>query len=231
LLPEALFRESANGSYLSGRSMQRHSLFYNKYEGGFSLEYTFQKQEQNSLLGNGNERRTHRQHLSTLRLSGSGPWLWNQYLELSQTGARSDFFEANNYAFRQYSIEEKITYNGLRNFRISLFGKYLPFHFTDNSLRSGSQWDAGSECQLGLFGSSNMEAALSYSRIEFLGPAGGPAAFDVLRGLQPGNNLRWNIALRMKTGDHVQIDFGYEGRKIADLNTIHNGRVEARYLF
>lgn len=231
LLPETLFKESINGSYLSGRSMHRHSLFYNKYEGRFSLEYTFQKQEQSTLLGTGNERRKHSQHLSTLRLSGSGPWLWNQYLELSETGARSDFFEANNYAFRQYSIEEKITYNGLRNFRISLFGKYLPFHFTDNSLRSGSQWDAGSECQLGLFGSSNMEAALSYSRIEFLGPAGGPAAFDVLRGLQPGNNLKWNIALRMKTGDHVQIDFGYEGRKIAELNTIHNGRVEARYLF
>ncbi|MEN9510621.1 MAG: hypothetical protein RLZZ370_440 [Bacteroidota bacterium] len=231
LLPEALFRESANGSYLSGRAMHRHSLFYNKYEGRLSLEYTFQKQEQNALLGNGNERRKNSRHISTLRLSGSGPWLWNQYLELSETGARSDFFEANNYAFRQFSIEEKITYNGQRNFRISLFGKYLPFQFTDNSLRSGSQWDAGSECQLGVFGSSNMEASLSYSRIEFLGPLGGPAAFDVLRGLQPGNNLRWNMALRMKTGDHVQIDFGYEGRKIAALNTIHNGRVEARYLF
>ncbi|MBU6324649.1 MAG: hypothetical protein KJS92_04100 [Bacteroidetes bacterium] len=231
LVPEALYRENRPGNYFSGRALYRHSLFYNRNEGKLSLEYTYQRNETQALVSNGTDSRRNTRHLSTLRFMPQGSWLWNQFLEIGNTGSYSAFYRVNNYAYRFRSIEEKITFNGWRNFRLSLNGKAAPFTFSDSSGRKGLTLDAGTEWQMGLFGSSNLEASCTYSKVRFDGDASGPAAFDVLRGLQPGNNLRWNLALRMKTGNHVQIDLGYEGRKIPNFRTIHNARVEARYLF
>jgi len=231
LMPEALYQGKGSGGYYSGRALYRHSIFYNKNEGALSLEYTYQRNETQMLLSNGNDSRRNTKHLSTLRFSPKGYWLWNQYLELGKTGSFSAFFPGNNYTYSYRSVEEKITFNGWRNFRLSLYGKASPFAFSDASGRKGNLMDAGLEWQMGLFGSSNLEASCTYSRVQFQGDPSGPAAFDVMRGLQPGNNLRWNLALRMKTGDHIQIDLGYDGRNIPAYKTIHNARVEARYLF
>lgn len=231
ILPESLYGGGTAGRYFSGRSLERHSLFFNRNEGNLSLEYTFQRNEQKSLVSNGTDSRRQTRHISTLRFTGKGPWMWNQYLELGMVGSFSAFYSANTYSYDYQSVEEKITFNGSRNFRVSLNGKFAPFLFRDAPAVSGYLLDAGTEWQMGLWGNSNLETTFTYSRVQFPGNTSSPAAFDVMRGLQPGDNLRWNLNLRMKTGNHIQVDLGYEGRSIPSFKTIHNGRVEARYLF
>jgi hypothetical protein len=56
-------------------------------------------------------------------------------------------------------------------------------------------------------------------------------SYDLLQGLQPGRNLKWNFNAERRLAEKVQLSFVYDGRRGLIGQPIHTGRVMARYIF
>jgi hypothetical protein len=55
--------------------------------------------------------------------------------------------------------------------------------------------------------------------------------FDMLRGLQEGNNFIWNIGIDKTFAKLLQLSVIYDGRKVGDNSMVHSGRMQVRAIF
>jgi hypothetical protein len=55
--------------------------------------------------------------------------------------------------------------------------------------------------------------------------------FDILNGLNNGNNTTWSVSVGGKAKNNLQINVSYEGRQNQFGPVVHIGRAEARYIF
>jgi hypothetical protein len=53
----------------------------------------------------------------------------------------------------------------------------------------------------------------------------------MMQGFVIGENQVWNISFQQRLSGNIQLSINYDGRKSADQNAIHIGRMEARYIF
>ena len=55
--------------------------------------------------------------------------------------------------------------------------------------------------------------------------------FDLLQGLQEGNNYVWNLAVDKTFAKLLQVSFQYDGRKTGNSQIVHGGRMQVRAIF
>jgi hypothetical protein len=68
-------------------------------------------------------------------------------------------------------------------------------------------------------------------RNRYSGQPNSPAAYELLEGLQPGNNLVWDLGLQRSVANGIQMNVNYQGRKSPGVQTIHTGGVQVRAFF
>ena len=65
----------------------------------------------------------------------------------------------------------------------------------------------------------------------FDGNAFSPVGYQMLEGLQPGNNYTWRLLLQKRITKYLDANLNYNGRKSQTSNTIHTGSVQIRAFF
>src|SRR5690606_12695927 len=65
----------------------------------------------------------------------------------------------------------------------------------------------------------------------FTGAAFSPVAYQMLEGLQPGQNLTWRLLLQKNLTQFLDVNVNYQGRKAETTKAIHTGSIQLRAYF
>ena len=76
-----------------------------------------------------------------------------------------------------------------------------------------------------------MNAEVSFYQNKFNGNEFSAVGFQMLEGLQTGQNLTWKLLLQKNITQFLDINFNYQGRKSETSRAIHTGNVQLRAYF
>lgn len=220
----------ADSSLLSLNGMFRNILFFNKSNPTFGLDYTYQNARNKTLLSNGFESRGDYFHQLGVR--------WNFMQDItffieSRTGiktASSDFLSGRNYEINYYSLQPKLTWQPNKNSRFNLLAQY-----TNKDNRTGTELTTiekiGIDATINSTEKGSLIAEVNYLKINYNGAANNSLSFEMLEGLNRGNNFTWSATLQRTVAKNLQLNLIYNGRKPESIKTIHSGGVQLRAFF
>lgn len=215
---------------LASQALIRNIVYFNKANPTFGMDYTHQLLENRTLLSNGFESRYEALNLATLRWNCWKAFTLFQEIRWGERDARSDFLNGRNFRIAYYQWQPKLTYQPSQLFKMSALAQYA-----DKKNTLGSEIAAirklGSELAWNVPEKGSVRAEISYYAISYVGPIGNSLAFEMLEGLQPGNNYTWLLSWQRNVAEHIQLNIQYNGRKPQDLKTVHAASVQVRAVF
>jgi len=79
--------------------------------------------------------------------------------------------------------------------------------------------------------SSTLNAELRYINNSYFGQNNTPVAYQLLEGLQAGENWTWSLVGQQKLTKSLDLNISYFGRKSTNLRMIHTGSLQLRANF
>jgi hypothetical protein len=222
---------SGDANLLGLNTNFRNSLFYNRGKQKNSVTYTFLVSRVKNLLSVGSQENKNKSHqLQYLHLYAKS-WLINFSGKTIATSLASENFIAKNFEIDGFQVGPKLTY---------LFSKSTSWDvFYDFQKKSNSLGMIAS-LQQNRFGSSftysgkkqfTMNGEISLFQNKFEGNALAPVAFQMLEGLQVGENLTWRLLIQKNLTQFLDINVNYQGRKSETSKAIHTGSIQLRAYF
>ena len=89
----------------------------------------------------------------------------------------------------------------------------------------------GGELRFNVVGKGTVMCAVNLIDIKFNGIAGSSLGFEMLEGLQPGQNYTWRVGVQRSLNDHLQLTLNYNGRASENAAVVHVGGVQLRAFF
>lgn len=222
--------DTKNASIISLLQTLKNSFFFRRGLQHYSTAYTYSKTQSKTNLGIGfQENNNLVRQLSFQHKIGA---FWLADIKISQIETESN---SENYSDRIYKIDSEELYSNLEysfsrnsNFSFAYAYKnkadftrltYLKLHKIGTSYQY-SHPDKGA-----------ILANFSLYKNNFSGNTNSPVAYEMLEGLQPGNNFVWNMIAQKKLTSYLHLNLNYSGRKSDSTKTIHTGSVQLRAIF
>ena len=160
-----------------------------------------------------------------------GPWFWNAGVELQDQGSFVEGLSNRNYDIQAWSTEHKISYQLSRNRRISIVGKTGSKENTSEGTETLDLFSLGLESWLGAAEKGQISLRADWIQNNFDGNANSPVAYEILSGLQDGQNITWMITAQRNLARFLQLSVQYSGRASELAPTIHTGSVQLKAFF
>ncbi len=209
----------------------RNSLFYNRGKQKHSVTYTFLMSSAKSLLSVGSQENRNSSHQMQYAHLLKKFWLFGFSGKIQKAVTDVENFESRNYLIKSYQLAPKISYIFSPNASWDLF---YEFQNKDNRIgdleklnqnRVGTSFTYNSEKKL------SMNGEFSLYENKFKGNAASPVGFQMLEGLQPGQNLTWRLLIQRSLTKYLDVNVNYQGRKSESSQAIHTGSVQLRAYF
>ncbi|MER2995952.1 hypothetical protein ABS362_00255 [Pontibacter populi] len=212
----------------------RNSVYFNRSNPQYGLEYTFQQNQQKSLLANGTETRNVGSHIIIGRLN------LNEVLSTKLTTGvnvrenQSNFLESKNFRIRSTELSPELAYQP--NTRLRFTGTYQFAHREDELNIEGDNQQAnfhelGLETKLSQVNKRAVTGNLRYVKIGFTGIENSFVGYEILNALRPGNNITWSLNVQQRLSNGLNISLNYDGRKANGIGAVHTGRTQVSVLF
>ncbi len=149
----------------------------------------------------------------------------------SLTETLSENYEARNYKIETYGMHPKLSYLFSKNTSLDVFYELQNKRNTIGSLESLVQQRVG--VSFSYAGNKGFTSTGEFSLYEnnFNGNPLSPAAYQMLQGLQAGQNLTWKLLLQKNLTQYLDLSLNYEGRKSETSKPIHTGNLQLRAFF
>ena len=219
----------------------RNTFYFNQSDPVFGADINYQDISNKNLLTNGFESRRNR--FGGLR----GRWnLTRQFtlqgeLTEGEKSNNSNVFVTRNFLIAYRKIIPTISFQPNTRFRISLKYEinekdniYSPPPEAEGTITTGetsTNQTLGTEVRYNTVGKGSLLFNLNYIGIAYSGDVNSPVAFEMLEGLQPGNNGTWSLSYQRTLAKNLQLNLNYNGRTSEDSPVIHTGGVEVRAFF
>ncbi len=221
----------SDDNFLGLNTSFRNSFFYNRGKQKHSVTYTFTANHLKSLLTVGSQESLNRSHqLQYIHLLQKS-WLFTLSSKRIGTDLLSENYPEKNYEVVAYQINPKISYLFNKNASWDIFYEYQNkenrIGSKENLLqnRFGTSFSYASEKKF------TMNGEFSLYQNKYEGDALSPVAFQMLEGLQPGQNMTWRLLVQKNLTEFLDININYQGRKTETSQTIHTGNVQLRAYF
>jgi hypothetical protein len=219
---------------LANQSALRSTLFFNRRHAVYGFELHFHQNGNKQLLTNGFEARGNNE----VQVA----WRWNISKVISQRIAfstgnqsnQSDFMPERNYLIRKTEWRPEWAYQPSPSFRL---GTQYAFRIRGNQPDSGENvekavyHETGLNMRVNQAQQRNILGTLRWAHIQYKGQVNTPLGYEMLEGLQPGQNLTWTLNVVQKLSNGLQLNASYHGRKSPGINTVHVGRMQVTALF
>lgn len=227
------FQNNINDTLLQTLSNSfRNSIFFNRSNPKFGIEYTFQEFNSKILLLNGFDSR------KKLTKEWKIRWNINKSLSItanSENGIKhnySDYAPTRNYELKIAKYNSKIAYQPSTKFRLSLNGSYTDkknviLYGGENVFLSA----LGLELRYNKPKKGSFTGNINYIYINYIGEENTAVSFEMLEALQPGNNSTWTISYQRTLANNLQLTLNYNGRKSFETPAVHTGGVQIRAFF
>ena len=210
----------------------RNSLFFNRSNPKYSLEYVTQLFANKNLLINGTDFRSTKKNQLKIR------WNLNKFLMLKSEYNNGFKSNRSTYALnRNFNISEietinKFSFQPNTLFRLSINARYCE---KKNAVELGNEnsyiSDFGLELRRSKRDRALINAEINLVNIDYNGVSNSAIGFEMLEGLQDGKNVTWKLSLQKNMSNNVQLSINYNGRKSENNKTIHTGGMQLRAFF
>ncbi len=208
----------------------RNTFSFNKTNPKYGIDYLYQDTRGNLLLLNGNDIRSFTQHSIQFRV--------NINKNISTIGSISDgiksfsseYFSNKNYKLSLNASELSISFQPSTSFRITTNGKYTN-KINTSGTESAKLSNAGFEIRYNVIEKGNLSFKADYIHILFKGTTSSNIGYEMLEGLQVGNNATWVVQYQRDLTNSLQISISYNGRISQDSKAVHIGTVQMRAYF
>jgi len=215
----------------------RNSFFYNRGKQKHSVTYTFLNNRTRNLLSIGSQENKNSSHQLQYTHLYQKTWLFAMAGQTAKTKTTidddlaTDFSLTRNYLIDSYKLSPKISYLFSQNASWDVF---YEFQNKDNQLggmetlkqtRIGTSFSYNTQKKL------SMNGEFSLYENKFTGSELTPAAFQMLEGLQPGQNMTWRLLVQKNLTQYLDVNVNYQGRKSETSDTIHTGSIQLRAYF
>jgi len=210
----------------------RNSMFFNRSNPKFGMEYSYRQYASKLLLVSGFDSRQNQNNELKIRWNIKRVITMLINIENSTKYNNSDYAPTRNYSLFIEKYNAKLSYQPNTKFRFSIIGDYSE---KQNDLQYGGEKafisDFGTELRYNKASKGSLTMNMNYIYINYYGEASSSVAFEMLEALQPGNNSTWNISYQRTLANNLQLTFSYNGRKSFETKSIHTGGVQLRAFF
>ncbi|NHM05949.1 hypothetical protein G4D82_01830 [Flavobacterium sp. CYK-4] len=209
----------------------RNSLFFNRGKQSHSVTYTYLNNKTKNLLSVGSQESKNSSHqLQYVHLYRKS-WLFELSGKTLKSNAVTETYASRNYIIKGYQIAPKIAYLFSENASWDIFYEYQDKQNKIADFETLKQTRLGTSFTYSSTKKLTMNGEFSLYENEFVGNALTPVAFQMLEGLQPGQNTTWRLLIQKNLTDYLDININYQGRKSENSQTIHNGNIQLRAYF
>jgi hypothetical protein len=219
-----------DSSLISINSAYSNTLYFNRLDTKFGLDYYFFENTSKSLLTNGFESRSNRIHEIKGRYNINKVYSLESKVRQSTKGNQSEFFETRNYTIESKSAEPRFIFQPSVNLQLSISGIYAKKENLIGDEKSTNQTLSG-EFRYNQASKGTFSLNISYINIDFNSLENSSLSYEMLEGLQDGNNMTWNLSWQRNLSNSLQLNVTYGGRKSEDIRTIHTGGMQIRAFF
>ena len=221
----------SNENVLGLNSSLRNSLFYNRGKQNHSITYSYLENKTKNLLSIGSQEAANSSHQLQYNHLYQKSWLFGFFAKTIKTAIESENFPEKNYDISGYQLAPKISYLFSKNTSWDLFyelqKKENQIGVSETLLqnRFGTAFSYAGDIKFILNGE------VSFYQNKFEGNEFSSVGFQMLEGLQTGQNLTWRLLLQKNITQFLDINFNYQGRKSETSQAIHTGNVQLRVYF
>lgn len=220
----------SNGNEIvSSNSILRNIFRFNSSDKKYVSEYSYRQVMNTSLLVNGIESKElvsnsilFQRNFKYFRLGLEGVFSTKKY--------ESEFFSKNNFIIKN---EEYKFHSVIKVLKTT----DLQFRLRSSSKENiiNSERAQISEIQTILnhsIGSGNVLGFdFRFAETKFSGESNSFSAYEMLEALSLGKNFIWTFTWNKNISKNLQLSVNYNGRKVSDSNTVHNGGLSLRAVF
>ena len=231
------FQNDINDTNLiSISSSLRNTIYFNRSNPKYGINYTIKTTQNKSLLNSGFEARDLFSNAVDLRWNISKRFTLRNKAERSSKGRSSELFSTNEYKIDVYNLEPKISYQKGSSFRTTI--KSAIKNKSNQPLFGGEFTQfrkIGIETNYNMISKGRMTASVAYVSTTFNGESitgsSSPLSFDMLEGFQIGTNYTWKATYQRSFKNNLQLSLRYEGRASENSKTIHTGNMQVQLMF
>jgi len=209
----------------------RNSLFYNKDLQKNSITFTYGNSQLKQQYFIGNQENNIKLYQLEYAHKFAKFWLVDLLGKTSKNSLETENFINRNFEIDANEINPKISFLYNENNRFSAF-----YHFKkkENQLEDFeilNQQKFGVEYFYISKNKNQISANVNVFLNDFTGDTNTPVAYQMLEGLQAGQNYTWNLLFNRKINSFLNLNLSYLGRKSENSRAIHTGSVQLRASF
>ncbi|MCL2245913.1 MAG: hypothetical protein FWC10_02230 [Lentimicrobiaceae bacterium] len=224
-----------DSALISSQVNFNNNLSFNQLSQYWGIDYIFRYTQNKNMLYYGMETSCLNMHQGSVR----GKPHQNVTLKVdyiySDKKNFSAFFSSRDYNIIHHDVTNSIRVQHKNNIFWSIF-----YTFQQKNNISGLErlkaHDAGAEFSYRITNRGNITAKVQYKYIDFK-PVGNDnhtqstVSYEMLEGLQNGNNILWNVGFQTNITEFLQLDLRYEGRSSEGAKTVHTGGLQLKAFF
>ncbi len=224
----------ADTNLISTTSSFRNTLYFNRSNPRYGVNYSYSQNENKSILTNGFEGRSLKKHSIDIRWNFLRMFSLRTKIEASDKFRTSELFSDQDYLINTIELKPTLSFQKGSTFRVKLKSELKE---KQNSGDYGGEIarfiKIGSEVTYNLLTKGRMSAQINYIETTFNGLEGSnsPLIFDMLEGFQVGTNFTWQARYQRNFKNNFQLSFQYEGRSSETSKAVHTGTMQVQLLF
>jgi hypothetical protein len=226
----------ADTSLISTTSTFRNTVYFNRTNSKFGLDYTYQENGSKILLSNGFDKRLHT--FNKVKLRWNITKLHSVKIEsiIGRKKSESDYSQNRTFNINYQEIKPVYSFQPSSKLRISLNGKYSlkinavePLEGLENE--KAEIKDVGLEIRVNQPKKGSLLGQFNFINIAYNAENNTSLAYEMLEGLKIGNNFTVGLSYQRKVAKNLQLNFNYNGRISESSPMIHSGGMELRAFF
>lgn len=209
----------------------RNSLYYNKNLQKYSITFTYAKLRHKQQYFIGTQENNTKTHQIDFAHKFASFWLFDLMGKVSANDLQTENFNNRNYVIEGIEIQPKISFLYTQNNKLTAFYHYKNKENTSQDFEALRQQKFGLEYLYLSSEKNQITANINIFLNDFKGDTNTPVAYQMLEGLQAGENYTWNLLFNRKLNSFLNLNLNYLGRKSENSKTIHTGNIQLRATF
>ncbi len=209
----------------------RNGLQYNRDEKTYNTSYFYVKNRIQNLWSTGLIKNDVERHQLRLVHQLHPNWTVNFSGELENQKRKSETYQSRNFDLFKKSFSPNLIYAFGSQSQIEFIYKWTQTQNKINAKEYLKQQQLALTLSSVMKSSSTLNAELRYINNSYFGQNNTPVAYQLLEGLQAGENWTWSLVGQQKLTKSLDLNISYFGRKSTNLRMIHTGSLQLRANF
>jgi hypothetical protein len=209
----------------------RNALFFNRGKQHYTTNYTYLNTATDNLQSLGLQSSKIESHQLNFSHKFWESWLLTSKSIRGRNQSTSENFVGRNFNLNTFEVNPKISYLLNSQTRFDVFYNLIAKENNINGMEMLDQKKVGFSFAYANAEKISMNGEFTFIDNAFDGNAFSPVAYQMLEGLQPGNNYTWRLLFQKRITKYLDANLNYNGRKSETSNVVHTGSIQLRAFF